>query len=79
MERILTMKGILKYFHAFIQQIFTEHLLCSMPVRPLKTLKIIETTIQSINNNTCYKNGHNFRLTLNEFTDSSASRLSGLV
>ena len=78
MERISTMNGILKYIHAFIQQIFTEHLLCSMPVRPLKTLKIMETTIQSINN-TCYKNGHNFRLTLNKFTDSSASRLSGLV
>lgn len=43
------MKGILKYNHAFIQQIFTEHLLCIMPVRLLKTLKIIETTIQSIN------------------------------
>jgi len=49
MERISTMKGILKYIHAFIQQIFTEYLLCSMPVRPLKTLKIMETTIQSIN------------------------------
>ena len=43
------MKEILKYNHAFIQQIFIEHLLCTVPVRPLKTLKIIETTIQSIN------------------------------
>lgn len=39
------MRGMLKYIHAFIQQIFTEYLLCAAPVRPLTTLKIIESAI----------------------------------
>lgn len=37
MGRISTMRGTLKYIHAFIQQIFTDHLLCAVLVRPLIT------------------------------------------
>lgn len=45
MEKVSTMRGTLKYIHAFIQQILTDHLLCAAPVRPLTTPKIIESTI----------------------------------